>query len=127
MILDQTSGAGFLPLGEFNFAAGPGQAVRLQDNTGEPYADRIRIGFDAIRVVPRGAEPAEVFDPEVPVEAGEGVVAAGEVVFEPPVAVVVDQEMSGGCRCSTPPKEGGPLVVLFLVFAGLVRSRIIRR
>ena len=52
MVLDQTAMAGFQHLGDFFFAAGGGQSVYLEDNTGEPLADQITLAFDAIRVTP---------------------------------------------------------------------------
>jgi hypothetical protein len=38
VVIDQTQGTGFVPLGEFDFAAGPDQQVNLGDNTGEAGA-----------------------------------------------------------------------------------------
>lgn len=53
VVIDQTQGTGFVPLGEFDFAAGPDQQVNLGDNTGEAGA-MTRLLFDAIQVVPVG-------------------------------------------------------------------------
>jgi len=50
VVVDQTSHDGWNPIGRFAFAAGGGQWLRLDDNTGEPYADRVSIAFDAIRL-----------------------------------------------------------------------------
>ncbi len=54
--LDQSQGAGWRRLGSFVFSAAAGQQVRLDDNTGEAFSARVRIGFDAVRVLP--ASPA---------------------------------------------------------------------
>jgi hypothetical protein len=50
--VDQTAVDGWNPIGTIHFSAGGGQSVRLDDNTGEPYADRVQIAFDAIRLTP---------------------------------------------------------------------------
>lgn len=59
VVIDQSAGAGFQPLGEFAFTAGDGGAVYLGDNTGEPYVAeaKVPIMFDALRVTPAGVEP----------------------------------------------------------------------
>lgn len=131
-VLDQTSGAGFLPLGELRFAAGGGQSVRLGDDTGEPYADRVRLGFDAIRLVRVDGAPEPVEPPveeppveEVPpvvVEEGAGEVAEGEgpnAAAEEPI----DGEVGGGCQCVAPVSRGPGMVVLAVVVMGWVRAR----
>jgi GH25 family lysozyme M1 (1,4-beta-N-acetylmuramidase) len=47
--IDQSAIDGWTPLGDLDFAAGGGQSVRVDDNTGEPNQDEIKIVFDAIR------------------------------------------------------------------------------
>lgn len=51
VIVDQTAVDGWNPIGSFGFAAGGDQWLRLDDNTGEPYADRVTIAYDAIRLI----------------------------------------------------------------------------
>ena len=51
-VVDQTAIDGWSTIGTFHFAAGAGQSVRLDDNTGEPLADHVQIVFDAVRVSP---------------------------------------------------------------------------
>ena len=70
VVIDQTTVDGFQSLGVFDFAAGPEQHVRLNDNTGEPYAeDGTRLMFDAVSVKPPGDDepdkPGEE-EPDVP-------------------------------------------------------------
>jgi lysozyme len=48
--IDQTAVDGWQTLGDFALAAGGDQAVRLNDNTGEPGAGNIQLAFDAIRL-----------------------------------------------------------------------------
>ncbi len=57
VVVDQTQGP-MIDLGVFDFASGGGQAVRLDDNTGEPYADMVRIVYDALFVEPLDPGPA---------------------------------------------------------------------
>jgi lysozyme len=49
-IVDQSAVDGWQEIGEYPFAAGGDQWVRLDDNTGEPLADDISIVCDALRV-----------------------------------------------------------------------------
>lgn len=58
--LDQSAVDGWNPLGEFEFAAGGGQWIRLDDNTGEPNSTNTKIVFDALRFT--RIEPEEVSD-----------------------------------------------------------------
>lgn len=55
--IDQSTSDGWRELGDFEFTAGGDQWVRLDDNTGEPYSDRVQIVFDAIRLTPITIEP----------------------------------------------------------------------
>lgn len=48
-VVDQTAGD-WLLLGEYDFAAGAQHTVRLNDNTGEPFADLTRLAFDGVRL-----------------------------------------------------------------------------
>lgn len=47
---DQSAPGNWKMLGTFSFNAGGGQSLRLNDNTGEPLANKITLVFDAIRL-----------------------------------------------------------------------------
>jgi MYXO-CTERM domain-containing protein len=51
MVVDQTAVDGWQTLGEFDFAQGPNQFVKVGDNTGEPLADNVQLAFDAVRLM----------------------------------------------------------------------------
>jgi lysozyme len=81
--LDQAASDGWRTLGEWDFAAGGDQRVRLGDSTGEPFAERRKIVFDAIRLSrlaepepPDAAEPAS--DLGQPANADGGVEHRGD-------------------------------------------------
>jgi lysozyme len=48
--IDQTSSDGWTTLGEFEFAAGGSQSIRLNDNTGEPNEGNTQLVFDAVQL-----------------------------------------------------------------------------
>ena len=48
--VDQTAVDGWQDLGDYAFAAGGGQSIRLNDNTGETQASNTQLVFDAIRL-----------------------------------------------------------------------------
>lgn len=54
VLLDQTAADGWQELGEFSFAAGDDQWIRLDDNTGEDISLQLQIVYDAMRVTPLG-------------------------------------------------------------------------
>lgn len=59
VVLDQGAAPDdFVPLGDFEFAAGGEQNVTLGDNTGEGGDAETSLLFDAIRVSPAGDEPS---------------------------------------------------------------------
>lgn len=72
VIIDQTAIDGFQSLGAFDFAAGAGQQVRLDDNTGEPWSatNGTQLVFDALRITP--APAVEPGDPDDPVDPDDG-------------------------------------------------------
>lgn len=57
--VNQSSIDGWTSLGEFNFAAGGSQSVRLDDNTGEDWEFDRALVFDAIRLTPMGGAGEE--------------------------------------------------------------------
>jgi Peptidase family M23 len=54
IVLDQAAASGWATLGTFAFAAGGDQSLRLDDNTGEPYASMVPLVFDAVRLTRQG-------------------------------------------------------------------------
>ena len=64
-VVDQSAVNGWNPVGRYvlAFAAGAGQSVRLDDNTGEAFSDRPRLAFDALRVTPMQPGPIDVWTP----------------------------------------------------------------
>jgi hypothetical protein len=48
--IDQSAVDGWQTLGEFEFAEGPDQWLKLGDNTGEPLAGNVQLVFDAVRI-----------------------------------------------------------------------------
>ena len=66
--VDQSAVDGWNLVGEFEFSAGDGQSIRVDDNTGEANATNTRIVFDALRFT-RVEDPA-VDEPPVSDEAG---------------------------------------------------------
>jgi len=66
--VDQTAIDGFQVVGTFEFGAGEGQQVRIDDNTGEPNGDEIAIVADALRITPENVTPMEPVDPMEPME-----------------------------------------------------------
>jgi len=48
--VNQSTGGGWIELDDFEFAQGGDQWIRLDDNTGEPFATMTRIVFDGVRL-----------------------------------------------------------------------------
>jgi len=48
--IDQSANDGWTTLGEFEFAAGGGQTIRVNDNTGEPNESNTQLVFDALQL-----------------------------------------------------------------------------
>ncbi|MDX9723353.1 MAG: GH25 family lysozyme [Myxococcota bacterium] len=61
--LDQSLVQGWVLMGEFDFALGEEQSLRLDDNTGEPYSERVVLAFDAVRLTLLSIDPE--FEPDV--------------------------------------------------------------
>jgi MYXO-CTERM domain-containing protein len=103
ILIDQTARDGWQRLGTFAFAAGAGQSIRLGDHTGEPYAERRQLVFDAVRLSPAIG----------PTFGGDD--DGGD-----------DDGGSMGGGCSVAPgrgREGGTAAGLMLVLAFLIRRR----
>lgn len=54
VVVDQSSVSGWFSLGEFDFDAGGGQQVRIDDNSGEDWDLQLKIVVDGLRVLPAG-------------------------------------------------------------------------
>lgn len=52
VLVDQSALEGWFSLGDLNFDVGGDQWIRLNDNTGEPGSQMVRLGYDAIRLTP---------------------------------------------------------------------------
>ncbi len=52
VVLDQTAVDGWNPLGDFHFAPGGRQSVRVDDNSGEASSTSTQLVADALRIVP---------------------------------------------------------------------------
>ena len=91
--VDQTQVDGWTEIGRFAFATGPGSSVELRDNSGEPYADRVRIAFDALKILPASSADCSVA-PTVttPVTPEEGDAGTDGMVRLPPPGQ--------GCACA---------------------------
>ena len=76
--LDLSAGEGWRELGTFAFEQGGGQSVGIYDHTGEPYADRLKVIADAIRLSP----VAQQEDMGPPAEQDMG--GAGQPDMRPP-------------------------------------------
>jgi MYXO-CTERM domain-containing protein len=77
VVIDQSSGNGWVELGTFDFAAGGGQSVRLDDNTGESFDDQRVLVFDAVRVMPLDAGSDETGTSQGATSAADGTVGDG--------------------------------------------------
>ena len=110
-LVDQTAVDGWVEIGEYDFAAGPSQGLRLEDLTGEPGWSDTRLAVDAIRVtlVPGygGGTPYRDGDPD----STAGSDMDGD-----------DITTSMACNASSPGGPGAPLwLALPLLFVWLRR------
>ncbi len=78
IVADQSQADGWLALGELAFAAGGGQSVRLDDNTGEPFSGMTRIVFDAVRLTRLDAPAGDETGESGGTEGGTGEGTSGE-------------------------------------------------
>ncbi|MCZ7686176.1 MAG: GH25 family lysozyme [Sandaracinaceae bacterium] len=124
VVLDQSAVDGWQTLGEWGFAAAGDQFVHLEDGTGEPYADRVYIVFDAVRLTR--------LDPPVDRDAGvsneDAAVSVDAGVSNEDAAVSVDagrgRPLSAGCGCRAASGARSPwLLTLALGFAALSTRR----
>lgn len=118
--LNQAMNAGkWVQLGTFKAAKGGGQAVRVNDNTGEAYTDKngIVLLIDAIKVTPAttigscAVPPCE--EPDMNDRNGPS----------PSAGPVDEQRPAAGCAAApTGPVHTGPGLMLMLVALLLIRS-----
>ncbi|MCB9592576.1 MAG: peptidoglycan DD-metalloendopeptidase family protein [Sandaracinaceae bacterium] len=150
VMLDQSATDGWRSLGEHAFAAGGGQSVRLDDNTGEAFSLGRKIVFDAIRLtradapgtdagVPSedaGAPPGT--DAGVPPMTDGGAPPMADAAVPPgtdggpaPDGAVATTDagdrpggVTGGCACRATPGSSAPSCLLLgLLWPWLVRRR----
>ncbi len=143
--VDQSTQSGWISLGEFDFSAGGhDQAIRLDDNTGEPTSVEVRLGIDAFRLT-RLDLPDAAEDTGNDSSGGQGSDAGDEETSEAPdengnesesdggfsdedtgVLPPFDGEAESGCGCAT---QGGraPLGLVVIVASSAMRSRRRRR
>ena len=87
-VVNQSAIDGWSPVGEFSFAAGGGQAIRLDDNTGESNEQDTKLVFDAIRLTrldppmdaDAGVEPGDDGDNDGCQAGGTGSSGAGALL-----------------------------------------------
>lgn len=124
VVVDQTAVDGWNLVGDFQFAAGGDQWVRLEDFTGEPNATDTQIVFDAIQVTR--------LDPPVYPDGGVGPGPdAGDATgldggVGPDADTDPDPRSTGGCSCDATgggPAGAGLPAVFSLMLLGLLLVR----
>jgi len=118
MPVDQSTASGWIALGEYEFAAGGhDQAIRLDDNTGEPADPEVRLGVDAFRLTRLDAPAGDTGADDGPVgdssgdDGGDGEGGTTEGLDPEPVGSSDDSgalppgfaegEDDSGCGCTT--------------------------
>ena len=94
--LDQSAFDGWQELGVFDFAAGEGQQVRVDDNTGEDVSTMTSIVADAIRLTPVSGPPPPPDDAGTP--TGDGGVP-GDAALPPGTDGGTGMPLGSGCGC----------------------------
>lgn len=128
--VDQSAVDGWTPLGEIEFAAGHGQLVRVDDNTGEPGADEVQLVFDALRftrvedpVVDPGPDPDGPPDPDP--SPGD----PDDPTADPDYQGSTPPRGPGGATasCSVSAGGGGADAAAFFVLGGVLSGLVARR
>ncbi len=121
--VDQSQTDGWTLVGDFDFAEGDQQWVRLEDLTGEPYADRVVIVFDALRLTRLDPEPdGGLAEPDGGGDGGDdgGPPLAGDAGDATDLL-----QADAGCACSSSgaslPSSGLALVTLWLLSLAIRR------
>ena len=121
--VDQSVTDGWTLVGDYQFAAGGDQWVRLEDLTGEPYADRVMIVFDALRVTRLDPDPdGGVTGPDASTGADAGVGVDGTV--DP--TDIDDNGQGCGCQSGAPGSDmpsGAPAGLVLILLLGFVWRR----
>ncbi len=129
--IDQSTASGWTDLGTFDFSAGGDQWIRLDDNTGEPNAQTIRVVFDAFEVAPEGGGTSGGGTSGGTTTGGGGTSggtdgsaggATGESGDGAPGLPSDYGSDDGGCGCRTRP-SARPAPWLLVVAAGALRRR----
>lgn len=94
VVIDQSGAAGWTSLGEFSFAAGGMQSLRLDDNTGEPFSGMTRLVFDAVRLTRLDLPPGGT----------DGGDTTGD---DSATGAPADDTMGGGGSAATAPGDSG--------------------
>jgi hypothetical protein len=141
VVVDQSSVTdGWLALGDFSFAAGGGQSLRLADNTGEPFSQMVRLAFDAVRIERLDAIPGDDGtsdggavdgtgagspDDGATTVLGDGDGTAGSGDGSPGSLPGLGRDAgSGGCACTLQRRRTpAPLALALVVLAVLGRRR----
>jgi len=140
VVLDQDAASGWAELGTFAFAQGGGQSLRLDDNTGEPFADMVRLTFDAVRLTRIGGGGTGSDEASASVgDASGGEVGSASADTMPDTLDGADElgtsagdgpglppgmdrrEGASGCGCASTPDAGDGAAGLVLLV--LVRRR----
>lgn len=119
VVVDQSAVDGWQSLGNFTFAAGTDQWVQLVDSTGEPYADRVVLGFDAIRLT-RLDTPVDTDAGVSPADGGAPGADGGAATGDAGPSLRVGGSLDAGCGCRVTPgasRTSGSLPLLAAGFA----------
>ena len=116
--IDQTAVAGWNRLGDLDFAAGAGQSIRLDDNTGESNEDEVKIVFDALRFTRLGGGAGDDGSTDDgSADDGSGEDGAGED------GSADDDGLGGGGGCAAGGRSGSWAGWLVLGLLGLATRR----
>jgi lysozyme len=99
--IDQTAVDGWQTIGEYSFAQGGAQSLRVDDNTGEAESTNTQLVFDAVRLTRIDAPP---IDPP----PGNGLTVAS---YDPPSG---DGGMTGGCSVGGHRHAGAQAMILVM-------------
>lgn len=113
VVLDQAAADGWRELGEFEFAAGEDQWVRLDDNTGEDISLQRQIVYDGLRLTPVGGTDADADgDTDSDADADADADGDADTDCDDEFCVTVSEPGSGGCSVATVRSEVGFFAVV---------------
>jgi GH25 family lysozyme M1 (1,4-beta-N-acetylmuramidase) len=122
--IDQSAIDGWTPLGELDFAAGGSQSIRVDDNTGEPNQDEVKIVFDAIRLT-RIGEPGD--DGDGGDDSGDGGADDGDADDDGAQTDGSDPGESGCAVAGWGGESGAGQAARFALWLGLGLLGLLRR